>query len=726
MRAIIVLLSLLVFAAPAPAEEPLALAGRVADWQLGHVGTPIANQRPETYEPRGWVMGAFYVGLTALAERSPRYVPAVIAAGQAQGFGLGSRPYHADDHVIAQSWIWAYERTRDPKMIAPVRAAFDAILATPPTVALDFADPPGGGEPACQTRWCWCDALFMGPPGWFELTRATGDARYAAYADKEFRATADKLYSAEEHLFYRDSRFFDRKGPHGEKIFWARGNGWVYAGLARILQFIPADAPERPYYVALFRAMSAKLVALQKPDGYWPVSLLGPGTGTRPETSGTGFFTFGLAYGVASDLLGPEYRAAAEKGWAALARAVEPDGKLGFVQPIGAAPDAVAREDTHPFGVGAFLLAATAVADMRATDHATVLKATNPLERPRLARIDIPKSLLPRDGEGAWVALTGEAIAPLQFTSDGAVTVLPLPAKATVRLTLRPRLASDPIATANARATIPVKDGDHYREAASFVVPPTHTIHDPLLPIEGAGWESDRVGFRVYLDKRFVVDIYGKKDPAPVLHTIGQGGPSYHQDAPWGMDIWRAGDSLGAGGLGLLKNGKAVQIGELSAMTASIPAQGPVLGDVHVAIDGVEGKSLAADFSIAAGSRISLNRASAPGLALVAGFGIWPNTVAIQSPPHAKGWHYFASWGRQSDDGKDDVGVALFYPPGEIARTGDDGISRYIVFRNPAKARYGFGAAWARETGGIASEADFRLWLDRTAEELASPVTVSR
>lgn len=366
LRIVGFLASLVLLTLSAQAEEPLAVAAKVAGWQLAHIGKPIPAQRPETYQLNGWVMGAFYIGLTTLAEHDSKYAPPVLTIGIAADWQLGPRPFHADDYVVAQTWIWTYEHIRDPKMIAPVRARFDAIMAAAPSGSLDFTEPAPGMEAACQPRWCWSDALFMGPPGWFELSRATGDAKYAAYADKEYWATVDKLYSRGDHLFYRDTRFIGRKGPHGEQIFWSRGNGWVYAGLARILSFLPENAPERPRYVALFREMSAKLVSLQKPDGTWPVSLLGPGEDTPPETSGTGFFTFGLAYGVAHGLLPePHYRAAAEKGWGALARAVAPDGKLGWVQPIGAAPDAVTREDTAPFGVGAFLLAASAVSDMR-------------------------------------------------------------------------------------------------------------------------------------------------------------------------------------------------------------------------------------------------------------------------------------------------------------------------------------------------------------------------
>ena len=109
--------------------------------------------------------------------------------------------------------------------------------------------------------------------------------------------------------------------------------------------------------------MSEKLITLQKPDGYWPVSLLGPKENTPPETSGTAFYTYGLAYGVRTGLLSePRYRDATFKGWSALKAAVQPDGKLGWVQHIGVGPDAVKADDTELFGVGGFLLAGAEIA----------------------------------------------------------------------------------------------------------------------------------------------------------------------------------------------------------------------------------------------------------------------------------------------------------------------------------------------------------------------------
>jgi rhamnogalacturonyl hydrolase YesR len=200
---------------------------------------------------------------------------------------------------------------------------------------------------------------------WLGLAAATGDQRYAEYAHAEFKATRDYLYDREEHLFYRDSRFFEQRGSKGRKLFWSRGNGWVFAGIARVLELLPASDPARPMYEGLFKEMAAKLRAVQKPDGYWAPSLLAAPGVSPAESSGTGFFVYGMAWGIAAGLLDrAEYEPVVRRGWRALERAVQAHGMLGWVQQVSDRPEQVAPSDTQFYGVGAFLLAGSAVRDL--------------------------------------------------------------------------------------------------------------------------------------------------------------------------------------------------------------------------------------------------------------------------------------------------------------------------------------------------------------------------
>jgi len=351
--------------------EVIALAEKVANYELATLagGELPPSTNPDTADPRGWIQGAFFVGLTALADHSSNgaYRQAILARGRANQWQLGKRLYHADDHVIGSTYIWASEHGAGLDAIAPLRTQFDKILRYPPHVSLEhreYDDPRGVG---CDQRWCWSDALFMAPPVWFQLAKVTGDTHYSDYAKAEFNAVTDFLYDADEHLYRRDSRFANRRGPSGKKIFWSRGVGWVFAGLARSIPLLPAADPTRTRMEKIFREMAAKLIQLQKQDGYWAPSLLAPTADTPPESSGTAFFTYGLAWGLDHHLLkGHEYEQAMKQGWSALVRAVHPDGKLGYVQQVSDRPDDVKYEDTQLYGVGAFLLAATAVADL---DH---------------------------------------------------------------------------------------------------------------------------------------------------------------------------------------------------------------------------------------------------------------------------------------------------------------------------------------------------------------------
>jgi rhamnogalacturonyl hydrolase YesR len=347
-------------------KDVLKLASRVADWQLERMGAThgVTRFAEETANPRSWQQGAFWVGMTHLADATheKRFADAILAMGKANQWTPGPRTYHADDHVIGQSYLWAARHGAGAPALAPLRATFDSILAKPAVTHLSFVPAADYESTDCLRRWCWCDALFMSPPAWVDLTQQTGDPRYTEFAMAEFWATTDFLYDPAEKLYFRDSRFFERRDDKGRKQFWSRGNGWVFAGIANILEVLPKDSPHRPRIEQLFREMAVKLKALQKSDGYWPPSLLAP-ENSPAETSGTGFYVYGLAWGVNRGLLdAAKYRASIDLGWAALTRAVAKDGRLGWVQQVSDRPESVAETDTQYYGVGAFLLAASEVA----------------------------------------------------------------------------------------------------------------------------------------------------------------------------------------------------------------------------------------------------------------------------------------------------------------------------------------------------------------------------
>jgi unsaturated rhamnogalacturonyl hydrolase len=332
--------------------EITALMERAADWQLAH---------PAKWQPLEWQNAAFYSGVMALVRIStrPRFHDAMLQMGEDNHWQLGARTYHADDHAVGQTYAELFAQQRDPRMIAPMRERFDFILAHRATVSLEFDREV---SPWNQDRWSWCDALFMSPPAWLRLWSATGDRRYLDFAVGEWWATSDFLYDQAEHLYARDSSIVPKRENNGRKIFWSRGNGWVMAGLVRMLQVLPADHPARARFVQQFREMAAKVLTCQQADGLWRASLLDPATYPMKEASGSGFYCYALAWGVNEGVLPREPSAAAAlKAWQALVEFVQPDGRLTHVQPVGFTPVTFDENATEPYGVGAFLLAGSEV-----------------------------------------------------------------------------------------------------------------------------------------------------------------------------------------------------------------------------------------------------------------------------------------------------------------------------------------------------------------------------
>ena len=335
-----------------PALEPaavLAAMSRVGDWDLAH---------DWRIRPDDWVVTVGYTGLLALADTSgeAKYRDALRSIGEANEWKLGPTKYFADDHCIGQTYAELFLRERDPRMIAPMRAHFDAILAAPKDDDLRI------NSKGAFDKWSWCDSLFMAPPAWIRLWKATDDTRYLDFAVTNWWKTSDYLYDKEEHLYFRDSAYFSEREANGQKVFWSRGNGWVMGGLVRMLQFLPKDHPSRPRFEEQFKQMSAKLLSLQQGDGMWRSSLLDPKSYPLKETSGTGLISYGLAWGVNNGLLErARYAPAVTKAWQALVSCVAPDGRLTHVQPVGADPQRFDPRSTDAFGVGAFLLAGSEI-----------------------------------------------------------------------------------------------------------------------------------------------------------------------------------------------------------------------------------------------------------------------------------------------------------------------------------------------------------------------------
>jgi len=321
------------------------------NWQLRH-------PKHKLYD---WTNGAFYAGVFAAYEtlQDERIYNAIEAMGEANKWKPGPRLHHADDHAICQTYINMYRISGEEKMIQPFIETMEEFIATPYET--------GDIRPV---TWWWCDALFMGPPAFVKLGITLDDEKYFKLNDKLFRECYNLLYDQEEHLYARDIRYkWDEPGiekmteANGEKIFWSRGNGWVMGGLVRVLKELPEDYTTRDFYIMNYREMADKIASLQQEDGLWRSSLLDPDSYPGGEASGSGFYTYALAWGVNNGILDREkYLPVVEKAWVGLTSLIQPDGRVGWVQPIGADPRKnFSAESYEVYGTGAFLLAGSEV-----------------------------------------------------------------------------------------------------------------------------------------------------------------------------------------------------------------------------------------------------------------------------------------------------------------------------------------------------------------------------
>lgn len=361
---IVVILSLLsflnvsVFAAgdvPYTKTEIKSLMKKVADWQLAH-------QKEVKHHPMDWTNATLYIGMVKWAELADKvdkdetYYKWLVDIGNRYSWKANKRMYHADDLAVCQMFIDVYKRYKDKSMLQPTIERIDWILEHPSkgSLIIDYSNQ------TTLERWSWCDALFMAPPIFTRLYKETGNKKYLEFVDKEYKASTIFLYDLEERMFFRDSRYFYQREANGKKVFWGRGNGWVLGGLTEMLQDLPKKNSYRQFYEDLFVEMCNRMVEIQQPDGLWHASLLDPETYAVPETSCSSFIIYALAYGINEGLLDKvTYLPALLKAWKATLGTIDNEGKLGYVQPIGADPKKVTKDMTEVYGVGAFLMAGT-------------------------------------------------------------------------------------------------------------------------------------------------------------------------------------------------------------------------------------------------------------------------------------------------------------------------------------------------------------------------------
>ena len=278
--------------------------------------------------------------------------------------------------------------------------------------------------------------------------------------------------------------------------------------------------------------------------------------------------------------------------------------------------------------------------------------------------------------------------------------------------------------------------GNKFENVTNIKVPAIHTDHDALFKYEGPGWESEKVGYRFYLDWRNATDIFGKKYDKLILDQVGTHDTvakddSYHSMQEWGMDIFKVGNSLGIGSIGMWADDKVNMVSKTDSVICSIPYTGPIEAKVNTEyygwLVGDNKYDLISNFSISAGSRLTKCelQISKEAENIVTGLAKYEGTELMKSN-FKTGWNYLALYGNQTLVNENDkLGIVLFYKAEDLLELSEDALS-YIVKLKPTSGdvTYYFAAAWEQEENGIKNISEFKKYLDETLITLNNPLIV--
>lgn len=266
--------------------------------------------------------------------------------------------------------------------------------------------------------------------------------------------------------------------------------------------------------------------------------------------------------------------------------------------------------------------------------------------------------------------------------------------------------------------------GTAFKNVDRLKLAPEHTDHSFDIRYEGPGWENNRIGYRLYLDWRNAIDIFGKKTSAMILPVVGQDNfDSYHEMSDWGADILKAGKGIGIGSVDRYLNNEKLHFHEVDSTIAAVVNKDKESG-VKVNYYGWKTASDKIDFT----SILTIKpdqlytkhtiQASKEIKGICTGIVKQKNTELLKKESKNKKWAYLATYGTQSLV-PDKLGMAIFYQVNTIENIADTDLDYLLVFKPTTKANsfYLLGA-WEQEKNGIKSQEEFVKYLDTQLEVL--------
>nr|WP_321153472.1 glycoside hydrolase family 88 protein [uncultured Acetatifactor sp.] len=297
-----------------------------------------------------WERAAYFLGNMAAIEvlKKPRYLEYAVEWAQANHWNFYDNAAHctvnADNVSCGETYLDLMENYGILGKMEHIRATMEWTASDPHN---DY--------------WWWVDTMYMALHFYNRMGLLLEDDRLIDKAYRLYLNAKEErhLYDREEKLWFRDENFLPEiaRTAGGRKVFWARGNGWVFAGLARTLRTLPPEQKYYREYREVFTGMAQALEKCQCGDGFWRTSLLEPEEYPMPETSGTVLTVLGMVIGVRLGILPERYMECALRGFDALNReAVGASGRIGWVQVVALKPGPVKKEDSNDYAVGTYLL----------------------------------------------------------------------------------------------------------------------------------------------------------------------------------------------------------------------------------------------------------------------------------------------------------------------------------------------------------------------------------
>ncbi|MDQ8201439.1 glycoside hydrolase family 88 protein [Pelagicoccus sp. SDUM812003] len=364
----------------------------------------VARHQLELYggavPTKDWLVGTFFSSFVAAYQETGDewYIDQAREWGECSQWDIRN-PVDADDVCPGQTYLDLYFVLGGEEKIESLNSKLSSYLGVKqlePGAFREWIQEPI--DFVGRELWHWCDALYMAPPVYARMGKATGDERYFQDLHRLYWDAVDFLYDPEEQLFFRDAAYFDQSTPNGKKVFWGRGNGWVLGGLARMLEFIPIDDPERERYLRLFVDLAFGVAKHQQPDGLWRSSLNDPAWHPEKETSGSAFYVYAMTKGINEGWLPRAYfEPVVLRGWSGLLGCVSPEGRLGYVQLVAGSPYATRAQDNRDYAAGAFILAGVEMLKLQPSRAMAALTAQR--FQPRLVAED-----------GAWTWFNDERV----------------------------------------------------------------------------------------------------------------------------------------------------------------------------------------------------------------------------------------------------------------------------------------------------------------------------